>query len=109
MIKTTGDGILALMPSATAAIAAARAIRSELEADGLQVRTGIHIGEVDRRGDDVSGVAVNMAARIMSTAHADQIVVSDVVTRMTDAVAFQPLGPTALKDFDDTWDLFEVT
>ena len=109
VIKTTGDGILALMPSATAAIAAARAIRSELEADGLQVRTGIHIGEVDRRGDDVSGVAVNMAARIMSTAHADQIVVSDVVTRMTDAVAFQPLGPTALKDFDDTWDLFEVT
>jgi len=109
VIKTTGDGILALMPSATAAICAARAIRAELEADGLQVRTGIHIGEVDRRGDDVSGVAVNMTARIMSTAHADEIVVSDVVTRMTDAVAFQPLGPTALKDFDDTWDLFEVT
>jgi pimeloyl-ACP methyl ester carboxylesterase len=84
VIKTTGDGILALLPSATAAIKAAQAIRAELEDDDLQVRVGIHIGEIDRRGDDVSGLAVNIAARIMSVADAGQIVTSDFVAQTTD-------------------------
>ena len=109
VIKTTGDGILALLPSATAAIVAARAIQTALDTDGLQVRTGIHIGEVDRRANDVSGAAVNMAARIMSAAKPDQIVVSDVVTRMTTGVTFQTLGPFLLEGFDDSYELFEAT
>ena len=108
VIKTTGDGILALLPSATGAITAARSLRTKLAAHDLQVRTGIHIGEVDRRGDDVSGVAVNLTARIMATAAADQIVVSDVVTRTTESVTYQNLGTTTLKDFDGTWELHTV-
>ena len=105
VIKTTGDGVLALLPSATAAIEAAQAIRDELGHDELQVRIGIHIGEVDRRGDDVSGLAVNIAARIMSTADAGQIVASTFVTETTDATLFTSLGPKALKDIDGTWEL----
>ena len=108
VIKTTGDGILALMPSVTGAIAGSRAVSAELDVEGLQVRTGIHVGEVDRRGDDVSGVAVNLTARIMAAADADQIVVSDVVTRMTEVVSYRSLGSTTLKDFDGTWDLYLV-
>lgn len=108
VIKTTGDGILALLPSVSGAIAAAKSLRTKLAAHDLQVRTGIHIGEVDRRSDDVSGVAVNLTARIMSTAAADQIVVSDVVTRMTEAVTYQNLGSTMLKDFDVAWELHTV-
>lgn len=108
VIKTTGDGILALLPSVSGAIAAAKSLRTKLAAHELQVRTGIHIGEVDRRSDDVSGVAVNLTARIMSTAAADQIVVSDVVTRMTEAVTYQNLGSTMLKDFDVAWELHTV-
>lgn len=109
VIKTTGDGILALMPSATSAIDAARAIRTHLDLDSLQVRTGIHIGEVDRRGDDVSGVAINMAARIMSTATPGQIIVSDVVPRTTEGVTYRTVGMTPLKDFDGAHELLEVT
>jgi class 3 adenylate cyclase len=108
VIKTTGDGVLALLPSATAAVNAARAVRSELEHHELQVRVGIHIGEIDRRGDDVSGVAVNTAARVMSIADAGTILVSAVVTQMTDVAPFTSTGPTALKDLDGTWELYTV-
>ena len=108
MVKTTGDGILALMPSATGAIDAARAIRTQLDVDGLQVRTGIHIGEIDRRGNDVSGIAVNTAARIMSVADPGQLLASTIVTLATDASSFTNLGPMKLKDIDGTWELHSV-
>lgn len=108
MVKTTGDGVLALMPSTTAAIEASRAIRSELEHDDLQVRVGIHVGEVDRRGDDVSGLAVNTAARIMSIADAGQILASTVVTLTTSGASFASIGPQKLKDIDGTWELHIV-
>lgn len=108
VIKTTGDGILALLPSATAAIQAAQAIRELLLEEDLQIRAGIHVGEIDRRGADVSGLAVNAAARIMSTAQAGTIAVSTVVTQMTDIASFTSIGPTSLKDIDGTWELFTV-
>lgn len=108
VIKTTGDGILALLPSATAAIEAARAIRAGLAEDHLQVRIGIHLGEIDRRGDDVSGLAVNIAARIMASAEPDQILTSAVVSHTTDAATFTNLGPRTIKDIDGTWELHVV-
>jgi class 3 adenylate cyclase len=58
VIKTTGDGVLALLPSAGAAVRAAERTRYELATEGLAVRIGIHIGDIDRRGDDLSGIAV---------------------------------------------------
>jgi len=108
VVKTTGDGVLALLPSATAAIEAARAIRAHLEDDDLQVRVGVHVGEIDRRGDDVSGLAVNTTARIMSTAEPGQILVSTVVTLTTSAASFASIGPQRLKDIEGTWELHSV-
>jgi class 3 adenylate cyclase/pimeloyl-ACP methyl ester carboxylesterase len=108
VIKTTGDGILALVPSATAAIEVARAIRAQLGHDDLQVRIGIHIGEIDRRGDDVSGLAVNIAARIMALGDAGQILTSAVVVQTTDVASFTSIGPKTLKDIDGTWELHAV-
>lgn len=108
VIKSTGDGILALLPSATAAIEAARAIRTDLDQDDLQVRIGIHIGEIDRRGDDVSGIAVNTAARIMSVADCGQVLTSAIVTLATDAASFTSIGPAQLKDIDGSWELHSV-
>ena len=105
VIKTTGDGILALLPSATAAIDAARAIRSDLANDDLQIRVGIHVGEIDRRGDDVSGLSVNTTARIMSAADPGQILTSNLVPETTDAASFICIGPTKLKGLDTTWQL----
>lgn len=107
VIKTTGDGILAILPSATAAIQAAQAIRAGLDEDDLAVRIGIHVGEIDRRGDDVSGLAVNITARIMATAESGQILVSAVVNHVTE-LALVEVGPRALKDIDGTWVLHAV-
>lgn len=106
VIKTTGDGILALLPSATAAIDAANGIRGALRDDDLQVRIGIHLGEIDRRGDDVSGLAVNIAARIMASAGPGQILASAVVAQTASGVSFRSLGPRTLKDVDGTWEIF---
>lgn len=100
VVKTTGDGILALLPSATAAVDAARALRSALAGDDLEVRSGIHVGEVDRRGDDVSGIAVNTAARIMARAGAGQILASALVTQVGGVAPETVLGPTALAGID---------
>jgi len=109
VIKTTGDGVLALLPSATAAIDAARTIRAELAGEDLQVRVGIHVGEVDRRGDDVSGLAVNVAARIMSEATAGQILVSDAMRSMVTSGGFVTIGRRKLKGITGDWELYAVT
>lgn len=77
VVKYTGDGVLALIPSATGAIDAAESIREQLGRQGLGVRAGIHIGDVDVRGEDVSGLAVNTAARITSRAGAGETLVSE--------------------------------
>lgn len=106
VIKMTGDGVLALLPSATAAIEAAHTIRTLLGDDGLEVRIGIHLGEIDRRGNDVSGLAVHIASRIMGSAGAGQILTSAVVAQTTNATTFTSLGPTTLRDIDGTWEIF---
>lgn len=106
VIKTTGDGVLALLPSATAAIDAARSIRTQLRDEDLEVRIGIHLGEIDRRGDDVSGLAVNIAARIMASAEPGQILASAVVAQTTNATTFTTLGHRTLKDVGGTWEIY---
>lgn len=81
VIKFTGDGVLALVPSATGAIEAARSIREALAHKGLDIRVGIHVGDVDVRGEDVSGIAINVAARIMSHATAGETLLSDAAVQ----------------------------
>jgi class 3 adenylate cyclase len=83
VVKFTGDGVLALIPSATAAIHAAQSMREALARDGMQIRVGIHVGDVDVRGDDVSGISVNVAARIMSHAGAGETLVSEAACQAT--------------------------
>ena len=72
------------------------------------MRVGIHAGQIDRRGGDVSGLALHIAARVMSAAGADQIYVSDIVERVTDDVTFVPAGDRELKELDGIWTLYEV-
>lgn len=106
VIKATGDGVLALLPSATSAIEAATRIRSRLGEEHLDVRVGIHVGEIDRRGEDVSGLAVHVAARVMSTADAGQILTTSVVTQLAGSGSFRSIGERTLKGIDGTWELF---
>ncbi len=110
VVKTTGDGVLAMLPSAGAAVRAAQRIRDALAADGLGVRIGIHVGDIDRRGDDVSGLGVVVAARAMAIADVGQIVVTASIPAAVigQAALFEPAGTYELKGIPGTWELFQL-
>jgi class 3 adenylate cyclase len=111
LVKTTGDGILATFDGPGRAIACAAALRDQLGDVGLQVRAGLHTGEVELRGDDVGGIAVHIAARVLATAGPGDILVSRTVRDLVvgSDLAFQDRGTHPLKGIDGDWRLFAVT
>ena len=102
-VKTTGDGVLALFDGPAAAIRCAAAIRAATNREGLQIRAGIHVGEVESSGTDVRGVAVHEAARVMAAAEPDEILVSETTRTlsMSSGVAFDDRGVHELKGIED--------
>jgi class 3 adenylate cyclase len=110
IIKTTGDGALAMFPSGSEAVAAAVAVRNATNDLGLMGRTGIHVGEVEQRGDDIGGIAVNLTARVMGQAQPDEIIVTSSLEQATigSRFRFDDLGTRTLKGIDRPWQLFAV-
>ena len=106
-VKTTGDGLLATFDGPARALHCAAAIRGRAQSEGLQIRAGVHVGEVELVGDDVRGVAVHEAARIMAVAVADEILVSDLTRALAQAsgLAFADRGIHELKGLDGEWRL----
>lgn len=106
-VKTTGDGLLATFDGPGQALRCAAAIRRLANRDGLRIRAGIHVGEVEIVGADVRGVCVHAAARIMGAAGPDEILVSDL-TRMLagpSGLAFEDRGVRPLKGLAGEWRL----
>jgi class 3 adenylate cyclase len=110
VVKTTGDGILATLPSASSALGAARDLRAALRDEQLQVRVGIHVGDLDLRGDDISGLGVVTAARIMSLAGPGDILVSSTAVEAANGGShrFETRGEHQLKGVAGTWRLFAL-
>jgi class 3 adenylate cyclase len=110
MIKTTGDGVLATFDGPASAIAAGHQMIRDLELIGLTVRSGVHTGELERRGDDIGGIAVNLAARVMAAADDNQLWVSSTVPGLTvgAGVEFRSRGHHKLKGIPGEWELFEA-
>jgi class 3 adenylate cyclase len=108
LIKLTGDGILAIFDTPSAAIRAARRIRELLDNAGIQIRSGIHAGEIEIRGTDVSGSVVNLAARTMGEATAGEIYVTGSVRDqlLGSEFNFQDAGEHTLKGFTTPRRLF---
>jgi len=98
-VETTGDGLLATFLSPAAGVGCAAAIRSLAAREGLQVRAGLHVGEVERVGNGVRGVTVNEAARIMAVARPDEILVSETTRVLATAagLTFEDRGLHELK------------
>jgi len=107
VVKTTGDGVLALLPSASAALTVAERMRRDLAVAELEIRVGIHVGDIDKRGDDISGLAVNIAARAMSKAGPGEIYVTDSVVAATGGPGsqYEPQGSYELKGVPGEWAL----
>jgi class 3 adenylate cyclase len=110
-ITTTGDGVLASFDAAAAAVRCAVAIREAAGAQDLRIRAGVHVGEVELAGEDVRGVAVNEAARIMAEAGPDEILVSEPVAMLgrSPNLAFADAGEHELRGVPGRWRLYRVT
>jgi DNA-binding NarL/FixJ family response regulator len=109
-VKTTGDGFLALFDGPARAIRCAVAIRQALQVEGVEIRIGLHSGEVELRGDDVGGIAVNLGARVAATAPPGEVVVSSTVRDLVagSGIAFVDRGEHTLKGVPGTWHLFAI-
>jgi pimeloyl-ACP methyl ester carboxylesterase len=109
-VKTVGDGFLATFDGPARAIRCATSLRGELDPLGLQVRSGIHTGEVELIGDDVGGIAVNIGARIGAEATAGEVLVSSTVRELVvgSGLEFADRGVRTLKGVPGEWRLFAI-
>jgi len=109
-IKTTGDGFLATFDGPTRAAECARAIAAAMPALGVEVRAGLHTGEVELIGDDVGGIAVHVAARISALAGGGEVLASRTVRDLAvgSGVEFSPAGRHELKGLPDEWEVYRV-
>jgi class 3 adenylate cyclase len=110
LVKSTGDGILATFDSPGAAIGCAIDLRGRLQELGIEIRAGVHTGEVQPRGADVGGIAVHVGARVMGAAGAGEVLVSRTVRDLVAGsdVQFEDRGNHALKGISGEWQLFAV-
>jgi class 3 adenylate cyclase len=110
LVKSTGDGILALFDRPGRGIRCATALRDRLRGTGIEIRAGVHTGEVQLRGDDVGGIAVHFAARVMAAAAPGEVLVSGTVRDLVAGSDYvlEDRGAHALKGMAGEWRLFAV-
>jgi class 3 adenylate cyclase len=109
-IKTLGDGFLATFDGPARAIWCGCAIRDEAEQLGIQLRVGLHTGEIELLGDDIGGVTVSIGARVAALAGPAEVLVSRTVTDLVagSGIAFNNRGEHELKGVPGLWRLFAV-
>jgi len=110
-IKTTGDGFLATFDGPTRAVEFAQAAVTDITALGIELRAGLHTGEVELIGDDVGGIAVHVAARICAEAGAGEVLTSRTVSDLAagSGIDFEAIGRKALKGVADEVELYAVS
>jgi pimeloyl-ACP methyl ester carboxylesterase len=108
-VKTLGDGFLATFDGPGRAIRCARTVREAVRAVGLEVRAGLHTGEIEMDGDDISGIAVNIGARVGATASPGEVLVSQTVKDLVagSGLDFTDRGEHDLKGIG-TWRLWSL-
>ena len=109
-MKTTGDGFLATFDATGRALRCATEILAGAKNLGLELRAGVHTGEVEVRGFDIAGLAVTIAKRVSDLAGPDQVLVSEIVKGhlVGAGVEFNDQGEHELKGVPGTWRLFSV-
>jgi class 3 adenylate cyclase len=109
-IDTAGDGFLALFDGPARAIQCGLVIRDKLHSLGIDIRAGLHTGEVISVGDNVRGIAVHIGARVAALADRAEILVSRTVVDLVagSGISFVDRGEQQLKGVPGSWHLFAV-
>jgi class 3 adenylate cyclase len=110
-VKTLGDGVLATFDGPARAVRCARTIADRTHDLGLELRCGVHTGEIEVIGDDVGGIAVHIGSRVAGVARPGEVVVSSTVKDLVagSGISFVDRGTHALKGVPDEWRLYAVT
>jgi pimeloyl-ACP methyl ester carboxylesterase/class 3 adenylate cyclase len=109
--KHTGDGVFALFDGPTKAARCGLELVPALATRGIRIRAGIHVGECEKRGNEWSGMAVHMGARISAMARADEVLTSRTVRDLSagSGLRFETLGPHRLKGMPEDTEVFRVS
>jgi len=109
-IDTAGDGMFAMFDGPARAVRCASSIRDAVRPLGLEVRVGLHTGEVEMMGDNAGGIAVHIGARVAAHAGAGEVLVSSTVKDLVagSGLRFEDRGTQVLKGVPGEWRLFAV-
>jgi class 3 adenylate cyclase len=109
-VKTLGDGFLATFDGPARAVTCAKAIRDAAAQMDIDIRAGLHTGQVDLRGDDVSGMAVHIAARVEALAGPGEVLASRTVVDLIvgSGVEFEDRGDHELKGVPGSWRVYAL-
>jgi len=109
-ISTTGDGFFATFDGPARAVRCAIAIRDRLRELGVDLRAGLHTGEIERMGDNLGGTAVHIGSRVAALAGPGEVLASSTVKDLVagSGIVFEDRGATALKGIPGEWRLFAV-
>jgi class 3 adenylate cyclase len=110
LVRSTGDGILATFDGPGRAIRCAVALNDALRPLGLEIRAGLHTGEIEIRGNDIAGIGVHIAARVVEAAEGGELLVSAAVPMLVagSGFEFEDRGEHELKGVPGAWQLFAV-
>ncbi len=110
LVKSTGDGVLASFDGPGRGVKCGRQLRRTLAQIGIDVRVGLHTGEIELRGDDIGGIGVHIAARVSSLADTGEVLVSRTVTDLVagSGLEFEDRGEHELKGVPGSWQLYAV-
>jgi class 3 adenylate cyclase len=110
LVQTVGDGSLSTFDGPARAIRAAQAIRSDSVPLGLELRAGVHTGEIEVAGPNIVGLAVQLAARVEAAALPGEVLVSSTVRDLVvgSGLQFDSRGEHALKGVPGIWHLYAV-
>jgi class 3 adenylate cyclase len=111
VVRTTGDGALLTFDGPARALRFVLTLRQELGMQGIDIRAGVHAGEVELRENDLTGIAVHIGARVMEASGPGQVLCSRTVKDLVagSGLLFEDLGTRTLKGVPDDWQLFAVS
>ena len=111
LVKSTGDGALATFDGPARAVSCGCEIRDGVRPLGIDVRVGLHTGEIEVRGEDIGGIAVHIGARVAALAGPREVLVSRTLTDLVagSGITFEDRGDHQLKGVPGTWQLFAVS